>query len=658
MDDGGKYSAFKVPRREAKDAITGEGRIPDTPKSAVPLTDYGFAEIEFGALPNRTAAGEAAQRFFSPATQPQPQPHQRTQPQPLPQTQPQVQSQPRPQLHPQPLPQIQLRPQPWAQLQPQPLPQIQLKPQTWAQLPTQPQAITQKALDPIRQKFFDMRNLASNRPFARDDAELFHRQAKFMEDFTDDYEGDEKMQMYFPYYQHMGYEQLRTYFTWRAKARQGEMPPISVSYAFLYIYELLSGIGASGPEDGLNKLVAIWDTFLRYGPALLNYLPQWFKDYHIYYETKNSFADFVKEHKMHRYFPEMFLLDTDVENSLEVWNRISDYIATGSKFYRTGNEQLMGDCLKYVVTGIREMCDSIKIHHEDLFIYRYSRAGAWYPFKQALFYPCGNQPDRTVNMPGKERYQCKNNRWSAYMPIYYSGQKSLVGKVLKKMESCLRKAMKYKYQIKSEPCTFYRSSGTAIEFDGVVEKAVADFIRDRARTVVTVDHTNLARIRKEALGTQQKLIVPENEAPPEAKGDEARPAAQGDDAPFTALGNAATHAATYGDAIPAAAPSPEAPKLRDANDPEEAQITAYDGWAALKAALDYTERKALSIALYGGMDIESFADENGIMLEVLADAINEKAADSIGDSILELDGGVAIYDEYRDNVAKIAEGAY
>jgi len=461
-----------------------------------------------------------------------------------------------------------------------------------------------------------MRNLASNRPFAHDDAELFYRQAKFMEDFSDDYEGDAKMQMYFPYYQHMGYEQLRTYFTWRAKARKGETPPISVSYAFLYVYELLSGIGASGPEDGLNKLVAIWDTFLRYGPSLLNYLPQWFKDYHIYYETKNSFADFVKEHKMHRYYPEMFLLDTDVENSLEVWNCISDYIATGSKFYKAGNEQLVGDCLKYVVTGIREMCDSIKIHHEDLFIYRYSRVGAWYPFKQALFYPCGNQPDRTVNMPGKERYQCKNNRWSAYMPIYYSGQKSLVGKVLKKMESCLRKAMKYKYQIKSEPCTFYRSSGTAIEFDGVVEKAVADFIRDRARTVVTVDHTNLARIRKEALGTQQKLIVPENEAPPEAT------------------------------------------KPRDANDPEEAQITAYDGWAALKAALDDTERKALSIALYGGTDIESFAEENGIMLEVLADAINEKAADSIGDSILELDGGVAIYDEYRDNVAKIAEGAY
>ena len=48
--------------------------------------------------------------------------------------------------------------------------------------------------------------------------------------------------------------------------------------------------------------------------------------------------------------------------------------------------------------------------------------------------------------------------------------------------------------------------------------------------------------------------------------------------------------------------------------------------------------------------MKRFADEHGIMLEVLADSINEKAFDHIGDSILELDDSMIIYDEYLENV--------
>jgi len=77
------------------------------------------------------------------------------------------------------------------------------------------------------------------------------------------------------------------------------------------------------------------------------------------------------------------------------------------------------------------------------------------------------------------------------------------------------------------------------------------------------------------------------------------------------------------------------------------------GWKALKNALTNVERQALSLALQEGADIKSFANENNIMLEVLADGINEKAADYIGDSILELDEEMILYDEYRDNIVSL-----
>ena len=539
MDEWTKYTAFKIPQRQAQDAAAMGDPISARQAGAALTAGADFAEIEFETSPDRTAAEGAALRVFPPATPPQP--------------------------------------------------------------------IAQKAPDPIRQKFFEMRSLAVGRPFARDDAALFYKQAKLMEDFTDDFEGGAKFFMYFPYYQHMGYEQLRTYFTWRAKARQGEILPVSVSYAFLYVYELLTGVGVRNPTEGLDKLVEVWNGFMKYDAALSNYLPQWLKDYHIYYYLQHSFSDFVKEHNLHGYYPEMFLFDDDIENSLELWNCISDYDVTDSTFYKAGNEQLMGECFKAVLTGIQDMCKGLSICPDDLFIYRYSRVGAWYPFRQALFYPWQSRPDRHVNMPGQERYQCKNNRWSAYIPIYYSSQKQTVGAILKMMESRLRQAVKFKYKLKAEPCVFYRSSGTPIVFDQMIEKAVEGYYKDLTRTVVTVDHTNLARIRKEALGTQDKLIVPDN--------------------------------IDYHEI-----PEPE-PQTQDPG-----------GWPALAGALSETERKALLIALNGGAEIKAFADENAVMLEVLADGINEKATDYIGDNILELDGVMAIFDEYRGDVAKMLDG--
>jgi len=476
---------------------------------------------------------------------------------------------------------------------------------------TPAQPLEQKAVDPIRQRFFEMRSLVSDRPFARDDSDHFYRQAKFMADFEDDYAGDARLQMFFPYYQHMGYEQLRTYFTWRTRVRQGELSPTYVSYIFLYIYELLNGVGVGSPADGLNKLVEVWKTLLQYAPALENYLPKWLKDYHIYYDVPQNFVDFAVELGIQKYFPELFMSHSGAGNALEIWNSLSDYKVAESGFFKADNEQLTADCFEYVVAGIRELLDSQEISLGNLFIYQYGRRRLWYPFSQALFYPRGSHADRKVDLLGIERYSCKDNRWSAHLPIYYSSREHMIGCILRKTESCLRLAYGYKYKLRPEPCAFYRSSATPIVFDQVIEKAVAEFYRDLNKTVVTVDSANLKRIRDEAKGTQGRLIVPESmeSLPPP--------------------------------------PPPPSPQLNA----QPSKRSAEDSpWTSLKDALTRTELEALTLALTSGADVKAFADANGIMLEVLADGINEKAADCIGDSILEAENGIVIFDEYRKNI--------
>ena len=80
----------------------------------------------------------------------------------------------------------------------------------------------------------------------------FYRQGKFMEDYTDDLEWTGDYRHYFATYHDLSIRQLRGYFTWRTHARKGEYRPLCTSLAYLYLYELLCGIGADSPEESLR----------------------------------------------------------------------------------------------------------------------------------------------------------------------------------------------------------------------------------------------------------------------------------------------------------------------------------------------------------------------------------------------------------------------
>ena len=59
------------------------------------------------------------------------------------------------------------------------------------------------------------------------EAELFYKQARFMEDFEDTCPYEGSFRSYYPTYNDMSNRQLRGYFTWRANVRRGEKLYIS-----------------------------------------------------------------------------------------------------------------------------------------------------------------------------------------------------------------------------------------------------------------------------------------------------------------------------------------------------------------------------------------------------------------------------------------------
>jgi hypothetical protein len=436
------------------------------------------------------------------------------------------------------------------------------------------QPIGRAAFDPIRQRVYEMRSLASGNPFGRNDKALFYKQAKFMEDFTDDFEGMEPFTKADPNYQVMGYEQLRTYFTWRARTRSGEAKETFSSYVYLHVCELLSNVGTESPEDGLNKLTALWTECRKWEPSLDQRLPQWLMDYHICYELPRSFADYAKASGLQSYFPEAFYATGD----LMIWNAASSYDVTKSKFYLAGNEELLSGCFSAVVGAIRESCPGL----ERLFLHSKTTI-PWRPFQRSLASCPAKQRDRQVGMPGGEVYTCKDGRWTAEVLLRDSRYKDMAAALIKKTEACLREAVKYRFRI----------TVPAGPYDSHIERAVREFITERSRTVVTVDHRNLARIRKEAQGTREKLVVEEVVPEPIA-------------------------------AEPAVAPPP-------------------------------VEIEAIAALLSGSKTLKQFAAEHGLMPEVLADGINEKAADYFGDNLL--DDDMAIYDEYIEKAKEMAGSA-
>lgn len=474
-----------------------------------------------------------------------------------------------------------------------------------------PQKIEPPKRDEIRDLFSSMRELARQiRPFyfgnnnfydqssRRTNSIIFYKQGKLMQDFDDDYSQSVDFKSYFPYYQMMSYEQLRTYFTWRTKTRKGEVENTSLSYAFLYIYELINHIGVKNKQDGLDKLIAFWRSFREYDNSIDKYVLRWIQDYYIYYNFEQPFKAFVEENGLQQFFPNIAKPDND----FDLFCSISKYDIRKSHFFNEKNSALVAACFNFVMKTLRQALLTHSINLDKELFYTTKKRVFWLPFNGALFHNWINQADRQIILSDKEIYICDKNQWFFNSSIATNNSRQLIGYIMKKTEATLRQLTNFKYKLTANINGFSHfitdeMQRLGLSLEKIVDDAVITFYKEATKTVVKVDFSSLSKIREEALTTQEKLIVEEQEdifTPPAAKEE-------------------------------------EPPSYSD-----EAEVV-----------FTINEINALKVLLLGG-DIKSFADESEIMLEVLMDSINEKAMDLIGDSFM--DENFEIYEEYSQQI--------
>lgn len=489
-----------------------------------------------------------------------------------------------------------------------------------------PERIEHKEKCPIRERFSEMRDIYRehratfpyvdlfDRRLRSSTAAVFYKQAVFMQDFEDDFLGNAPFSQHFPAYQLMSYDQLRTYFTWRAKVRAGNITNIGVSYAFLYIYELLANIGVDDPLDGLNKLISFRETFCRFDSTIDRYVIRWLKDYYIYYNCAFScgWAEYVERYNLLEHFP------SSGGGKFDLYCTISKYNIKSSVFYTEKTKELIARCFLFVIARVRQCFEAAELPFDKALFRQTNRQINWLAFDGALFYNHLQQTDKCIILAENETYTCTSNLWTFSGALTTEKGRRFVGYVMKCMESELRRHYNFRFKLSAKEGMINEDTlrvlmRAGIDIKEVVVFAVRDFYRQETRTIVKVDLSSLDRIRSEAHSTQESLLV-ESESP-----------------------NSDSALRLFSDDAHSS--------FSESTEPETA--SDRDLWDSLKDSLSDIEVRSLSILL-SGEDLKPFSSECGIMLEVLIDGINEKAMDYIGDNLV--DDALTLYTEYLENV--------
>lgn len=164
----------------------------------------------------------------------------------------------------------------------------------------------------------------------------------------------EPFMTYWPTYDSMSKGQQNWYFYWRTEARKQNYIQTDLSYIFIYIYELLSGISWQAPQDGYDKLVAVWRAYREQFPKLDGYLHSWIFDFAMLHNLE--YTEIVSCDSL-RLIPSAktdLLIDRHCEDSplklpFELVDALCDYSLIGSKFYKEGHQALMHEAIPRVV---------------------------------------------------------------------------------------------------------------------------------------------------------------------------------------------------------------------------------------------------------------------------------------------------------------------
>lgn len=497
------------------------------------------------------------------------------------------------------------------------------------------------------------------------EAELFYRQGTFMADFEDDCPYPGTFNSYFPTYNAMSDRQLRGYFTWRAAVRQGDIQESCLSFAYVYLYELICGIGVTDPMDGFQKLESFWRAYRAFSPKIDRYARTWLQDYVVYHGLSPQLLEPYKTLSFDRALVVLTRAeelacarltnpqrgrrkkgssalplpgDPVAEQRLfDALNALSTYHLAGSRLYKSKPEALRHVCCAVFVRMSKYYHKQRKYSlTESLFGGQFELA--YTMFGSAVFFEPERHPDADYELDEIHRYRCRNGAWSCER---YQGNRSRnakLGQAMRAADRILREGLGFDRPLKEQ--------GKLPKYlQRLIEEEVAAWLAwsaAHAPVRVEIDLSQLTNIRRAAASTRESLLIDEEREGTGALLD-------------AADGNTRDGERDYATYVDRAAPEP-LPMAAAAASPVEpisppaATVTA--GHTHQTAGLGPSEAGYLRALLEKDQaGAAKIAKEKHGSEEMLVDAINEALFELVGDTVIEYGpDGPELIEDYREDV--------
>ncbi|WNW28808.1 TerB N-terminal domain-containing protein [Lactobacillus johnsonii] len=425
----------------------------------------------------------------------------------------------------------------------------------------------------------------------------FYLQGKLMASYEDHYEGKQSFLRYYPTYHDLTVGQARTYFTWRTKIRRNIYEKISDSYAYIYLYELLNGIGIKNPEEGLDKLITFNKNYAqRFSPEIGAYLERWIRDYIVFYninKANNTF--FVKEQTNDKKYEQLLYPDQFSNHEVaESLIKLSNYKIRNCPLYKKSIEKF-----EYLLVLIWHKILDLRNDGFDFFTtyIAYKNQMTIQLFSAAVFNH-QLEPQTTsyeIDQIRKYFYDKEKNTW--YCESYWglTGQKSIMGNFLHEVDREIR--LRFNLGRNLKPRKIEKHYLEAIR-DGIKEYQIEE--QKLKQPKIEFNLSQLSTIREDAAGTRDSLLTEEE----------------------------------------LQAEQEEREKIEETvvNDEQE----------------DYglsSEEMATIILLLKGKDLNKYLKEHHLMAAVIIDNINEKLFDEFGDNVIEFINDIpTVIEDYQEDL--------
>ena len=401
---------------------------------------------------------------------------------------------------------------------------------------------------------------------------VFLKQAKLLANYEEDeYGGSGSLRHYYTTYQSLSDRELRSYFSWRTKLRRGELQETSLSFAFLYVYELLNQVGAADPMDGYRKLTDFLDAYGQMDKTICPYLERWIVDYVIYYDLDPALLADSPQAVFDRSVAALERME-DKNSVICAVKALSPKWLERSRFYAAYQE----DVDEVIFRVLRRVSRHYERCKKPMVEQYFGSCGRYQLrlFDAAVF--CNPLKRRDYEYVVDEQYicRCENGVWTVWRRTQHPSSK--LEALLKTIDSIMRREFDYHHPVKAEM--------NAKWVIGIIEEEVQGLLAEQKAAEerkITIDYGQLTRIRRDAAITQEKLIVEEEEEPE--------------------------------------LPSPPVPAA-------EPDLQA-------ESPLSQAERRLLRCLLYGGDT--GWVQREGHLLSVLVDGVNEKLYDLFQDAVLD-----------------------